>query len=207
MEDVNTGPNIYHLMHSLWFGKQPYFDNDDSQDLVKIWNILQDIGTQGTWIGLLPIKLCEMQDRYYTYMGLRSTGEKWGTELINKVLRATLHLWLQRNEVLHAQTKEGIKVMELASLHTAVEEELAKGMGGLQPDDYYLLDKDIEKIKEESLESIRGWLCSIKIARGDFEGAQVESMKDRGMKEHMQPKLSMREMNKFLDWRKVHLSE
>ena len=97
--------------------------------------------------------------------------------------------------------------MELASLHTAVEEELAKGMGGLQPDDYYLLDKDIEKIKEESLESIRGWLCSIKIARGDFEGAQVESMKDRGMKEHMQPKLSMREMNKFLNWRKVHLSE
>ena len=207
MEEVNTDPNIYHLMYSLWFGKQPYFDKDDSQDLVKIWNILQEIGTQGTWIGLLPTKMCEMQERYYIYMGLRSTGEKWGMELINKVLRATLQLWLQRNEILHAQTKEGIKGMELASLYSAVEEELSKGMGGLQPDDYYLLDKDIESIKEESMESIRGWLCSIKIARGDFEGAQIESLKDRGIKEHMQPKLSRREMNHFLDWRKIHLCE
>ena len=54
------------------------------------------------------------------------------------------------------------------------------------------------KIKDESLESIRGWLCSIKIARGDFEGAQLESVKDRGVKEHKQPSLSVREMNKYL---------
>ena len=93
------------------------------------------------------------------------------------------------------------------SLYSAVEEELAKGMGGLQPDDYYLLDKDIDKIKEESLESIRGWLCSIKIVRGDFEGAQLESMKDRGVKEHTQPILSVREINKYIDWRKIHLNE
>ena len=57
------------------------------------------------------------------------------------------------------------------------------------------------------MESIRGWLCSIKIARGDFEGAQTESLKDRGIKEHIQPKLSRREMNQFLDWRKIHLCE
>ena len=152
-------------------------------------------------------KMCEIQERYYSIIGARSTSDKWGTELINKVLRATLNLWLQRNEIIHAHTKEGIKGMELISLYSAVEEELAKGMGGLQPDDYYLLDKDMDKIKEESLESIRGWLCSIKITRGDFEGAQLESMKDRGIKEHTQPNLSVREMNKYLDWRKIHLNE
>ena len=65
----------------------------------------------------------------------------------------------------------------------------------------------MDKIKEESLESIRGWLCSIKIARGDFERAQLESMKDRGVEEHTQPNLSVREMNKYLDWRKIHLNE
>ena len=64
-----------------------------------------------------------------------------------------------------------------------------------------------KKFKEESLESIRGWLCSIKIARGDFEGAQLESLKDRAIREHAQPKLSVREIHKFLDWRKVHLNE
>ena len=126
---------------------------------------------------------------------------------INKILRATLNLWLERNEILHAHTKESIKGMDLISLQSAVKEELTKGRGGLQPDDYYLLDKDAEKIDNESMESIRGWLCSIKIARGDFEGAQLESMKDRGLKEHAQPKLSAREVNRFLDWRKIQLNE
>ena len=120
-------------------------------------------------------------------MGIKSSGNKWGTELINKVLRVTLNLWLERNEIVHAHTKEGIKGMELISLHSAVKEELEKERVGLQPDDYYLLDKDAEKIKEESLESIRGWLCSIKIARGDFEGAQLESLKDRGIENMHNP--------------------
>ena len=68
-------------------------------------------------------------------MGIRSSGNKWGTELINKVLRVTLNLWLERNEIVHAHTKEGIKGIELISLHSAVKEELEKGRGGLQPDD------------------------------------------------------------------------
>ena len=45
-------------------------------EIVTIWNILQDIGTQGTWIGLLPTKLCELQDRFYANMGIRSSGNK-----------------------------------------------------------------------------------------------------------------------------------
>ena len=199
LEDVNTDPNILYLIHCLWFEKKTSFDEDDPHEIVTIWNILQDIGTQGTWIGLLPTKLCELQDRFYANMGIRSSGNKWGTELINKVLRVTLNLWLERNEIVHAHTKEGIKGMELISLHSAVKEELEKGRGGLQPDDYYLLDKDVEKIKDESLESIRGWLCSIEIERGDFEGTQFESLKDRGIREHAQLKLSTREIHKFLD--------
>ena len=207
MEKVNTDPNIYHLFYSLWHGITPNFSKEESMELIKIWNILQDIGTASTWMGLFPTNLCELQDRYYKMMGLRSSGKKWGIDLTNKVLRATLSLWLQRNEIVHAQTKEGISGMEREVVFTKIEEELSKGIGGLQPEDFYLLDTNIDKLRGEPIESVRGWLCSVMIARGDLEGAKEEGLKDRGTISRCQPQLSEREMRRYLDWRNIHLKQ
>ena len=97
--------------------------------------------------------------------------------------------------------------MELAALYSVVEEELNRGLGGLQPDDFHLLGTNIHQLKQETIESVRGWLCSVKIARGDFDGARMESVKDRGMLSHTQPILTAREMRQFLDWRQIRLNE
>ena len=123
------------------------------------------------------------------------------------MLRATLSLWLQRNEMVHAQTKEGINGMEREVVFTKIEEELSKGIGGLQPEDFYLLDTNIDKLRGEPIESVRGWLCSVMIARGDLEGAKEEGLKDRGIMSRSQPQLSEREMRRYLDWRNIHLKE
>ena len=97
--------------------------------------------------------------------------------------------------------------MHLATLYSAVEEELDKGLRGLQPQDFYLMNTNIHRLRRDPIESVRGWLCSIKIARGDFDGARTESMQDRGMQSHHQPLLTAREMNNYLDWRKIQLNE
>ena len=109
MEKVNTDPCLYHLMLLLWHVKQPSFEKNDPTNLIKIWNILQEIDTAATWIGILPLNLCSKQNRYSNIIGIKSNGEKWRIELMYKVLRATLQLWLQKNEIVHAQTKEGVK--------------------------------------------------------------------------------------------------
>ena len=173
----------------------------------RMLDVLQEIGTATTWMRILPINLCTMQDRYYNMMGIRSSGKRWGTELINKVLRATLQLWLQRNEIVHAQTKEGLKGVEREALIIKKEDELAKGIGGLQPEDFYLLDTNMENLKGEPIESVRGWLCNAMIARRDLKGAQEEGLKDRGIISHHQPKLTGREMKKYLDYRSIHRNE
>ena len=128
-------------------------------------------------------------------------------ELIQRMLTATLHLWLQRNEIVHLQTDEGVHGMELAALYSEVEKELDKGLGGLQPEDYCLMETNIYRLRKEPIESVRGWLCSVKLARGEFEEARMEGLKDRGMQSHKQPTLTNREMRKFLDWRSVRLKE
>ena len=109
MEEVNIEPSLYHLLYSLWYGKQPIFNEDETIELIKVWNVLQEIGTASTWMKILPTNLCSIQNRYYNMMGIKSSNKKWGTELINKVLRVTLQLWLQRNEIIHAQTKKVLK--------------------------------------------------------------------------------------------------
>ena len=97
--------------------------------------------------------------------------------------------------------------MHLAALYSAVEEELDKGLRGLQPADFYLMETNIHRLRRDPIESVRGWLCSIKIARGDMDGARLESVKDRGIQSHHQPALTGREMNKYLDWRRIKLNE
>ena len=196
MEKVDTDPNLQKLISSLWYGKEPQLDIDDPMILRQTWNTMKDIGTQYMWMGVLPTTtLCQLQSTYYQTIGLRKSGTKWGITLINKVLRATLALWFQRNEIVHAQMEEGLEGMEIKALYTAVENELSKGLMSLQPEDYYLLDTNIHRLRREPVEYIRGWLCSVKIARGDLVGAQQESIRDRGSTTHIQPNLSPREMN------------
>ena len=60
---------------------------------------------------------------------------------------------------------------------------------------------------KEPVEMIRGWLCEILIARGDFASARLESLRDRNDISHIIPILTDREMEKYLDWRNVQLQQ
>ena len=44
--------------------------------------------------------------------------------------------------------------MHLEALYTAVEEELDRGLGGLQPKDYYLVETNIHRLRKEPIESV-----------------------------------------------------
>ena len=57
----------------------------------------------------------------------------------------------------------------------------------------------------EPVEMIRGWLCEIPIARGDFDSVRLESLKDRGDLSHTILVLNERGKKQFLDWRRISL--
>ena len=145
----------------------------------KISSIMREIGVQSMWMGFLPLGMVEQQSYHYQIIGSRRSGRKWGETFVGKMLRATLQLWLHCNGMLHATAENGIPGMNLIQLRGSVEAQLKLGKGLMDSDNWYLLDINIHDLMAEPVDSIRGWLCDILIARGDIEAAKEEGTRDR----------------------------
>ena len=62
-------------------------------------------------------------------------------EFVWKMLRATHTLWMERNNILHLQTAQRIKSLEMVALETAVNQQFTLGYSDLEETDLYLLEK------------------------------------------------------------------
>ena len=91
------------------------------------------------WLGLLPIGMVECQASYYQQIGSRKSAKKWGLDFIQKMLRATYGLWLERNNLLHLRAANGIRGLNSIALHTAVTHQYNLGHEGIEEEDFYLL--------------------------------------------------------------------
>ena len=128
-------------------------------------------------------------------------------EFVWKMLRATHTLWMERNNILHLQTAQRIKSLEMVALETAVNQQFTLGYSDLEETDLYLLEKGKQSLMKEPVGMLWGWLCEILIAQGDFASTRLESSRDRGKISHVVPTLSATEIRKYLDWWRVCLSQ
>ena len=113
------------------------------------------------------------------------------------MIRATHGLWMERNNILHPRTANGIKGLCIISMQTAVERQFDLDHENLDEVYHYLLKNDVETIMKEPVEMIIGWLCEILIARGDFTSARIQSLCDRNDISHIVLILTDREMEKY----------
>ena len=206
LQTIHTDPYLLQAITALWFGRDPEFEADDPQELCAMWDTMVDIGPQSMWLGLLPIGMVDFQHAYYRSIGESKTGSKWGEQLVGKMLRVTLNLWLARNDIVHVQTKEGMKGMNMVELKAEVTREVDKRVDDMMGEDFFLMDTPLDRLLREPIETIRGWLCSVKIARGDIDAARAEGLQDWGELSHEQPTLTEAQLSEFLDWRNIHLN-
>ena len=68
--------------------------------------------------------MVQQQQQHYHMIGSNATGKGWATKLVGKMLRATLQLWLTRNDILHLTTDKGIKGCTMIELKTLVQKQL-----------------------------------------------------------------------------------
>ena len=166
---------------------------------------MRDIGLNQMWLGFLPVGMIEYQANYYQQIGSKKSAKKWGLDFVQKMLRATHGLWMERNNMLHLRAANGIRGLNNIAIQTAVSYQYNLGHEGMEEEDFYLLETDEDALMEDPVEVIRGWLCDIMIARGDLASARLESLKDRGEITHVVPNLSAAEKRKYLDWRNLCL--
>ena len=206
LKDANTDPLLQYILSSFWHGEEVHFDADHPPELKYIYNTMRDIGLHQMWGGFIPTAMVAFQHEYYQTIGNNQTGQKWAITFIGKMIRATHSLWIERNHLLHLQTENGIRGLNLISMRTAIEQQLQLGYENLNANDHYLLDVELETLMKEPVDIIRGWLCDILIARGDLASARLESLRDRGNDSHCLPHLTEAEITRYLDWRNVQLT-
>ena len=148
-----------------------------------------------------------IQQQYYNYIGSRQKARRWGVIFVGKMLRATHALWMERNNLLHMRTLQGIHGLQLICLDRAITTQFELGYENLNQEDHYLLDRDKATLLQQPIDVVRGWLCEILIARGDFATARLECLRDRGEVTHCLPSLTAVEMRKYCDWRQVCLAQ
>ena len=207
LQETSTDPILIEIISTFWYGQELQLDSDTSPTIRTIYKILREIGVHQMWTGLLPNYLVDAQQQFYDSIGSRKSAKRWGTTLVGKMLRATHGLWMERNNILHLRTINGIHGLQLICLDRAVTRQYELGYENLNQEDHYLLEKEKQSLLQQPVEVIRGWLCEILIARGDFDAARLESLRDRGEITHCLPSLTPAEMRKYCDWRQVCLAQ
>ena len=94
---------ILEIITAFWYGSSYKLDSDEPYIYREIYSALKEMGVASMWMGLLPTHLVELQEQYYRFIGSRRRGINWGSEFVGKMLRASLKLWLTRNNLLHSQ--------------------------------------------------------------------------------------------------------
>ena len=166
LQKIDTAPSILELISTFWCKQQLQLDAEEPYIYREIYAAMQEMGVSSMWMGLLPIHLTDLQDNHYKMLGIQRSGQIWGRELVGRMIRATQKLWLTRNEVLHATMDSGLKGHTYVELKDLVTNQLQRGIELMEPEDQYLLELPLDTIMAGNMESIRGWLCSVHIARG-----------------------------------------
>lgn len=121
LETVDTDPLLLDLLSLFWHDDEVLIDPEYPLMLTSIYQIMRDIGLHQMWQGFLLVGMVDFQQQYYSQQGSKRTGKQWRVIFVSKMIRATHGLWMERNNILHLQTANGVRGLCLISMRTAVE--------------------------------------------------------------------------------------
>ena len=119
--------------------------------------------------GMISKEIVRIQSQFLERSESRMTIRKWAEGLVIKLLEVTHGQWLYRNVHVH-----DIKTGDLASkrkeeLRRALEDQLFQGEEGLEKEDEYLLDINLDTLDDLTGEDQAIWLLALKAAREAYQ--------------------------------------
>ena len=93
--------------------------------------------------------------------------DKWAKGLAIKLLEANHGQWLYRNMLVHATVSELKAVESKEELQREIEDQIELGGSGLDEQDRYLLEINLEDPETSTGEDQYYWLIAIRAARAD----------------------------------------
>jgi hypothetical protein len=115
--------------------------------------------------GMLSVELIELQKYALVEATSRLTIDKWAKELVIRLLEITHGQWLYRNVMVHDRTAGELASKRKEELRRGLEEQLELGEEGLEDEDKYLLEINLDDLGTSSGEDQTYWLLALEAAR------------------------------------------
>jgi hypothetical protein len=126
--------------------------------------------------GMILKEIANIQLQYYAVNGSRMSLEKWCSGLITRLLEITHRQWLYRNYVVPDPVSGTIATAKKEELLLEIEQQRELGDAGLQEEDKYLAEVNLEEMASSLGERHHYWLLAIQTAQNHYAlTAQWES--------------------------------
>jgi hypothetical protein len=142
------------------------------QELVGFWQeyrlfavSVDCIGWRRFMEGILSRELVELQKYALVEADSCLTVDKWAKELVIRLLEISHGQWLYRNMVVHDRTAGELVRKHKNEIWKALEDQLELGEEGLEEDDMFLLEINLEHLDASSREDQTNWLLALEAAR------------------------------------------
>ena len=110
------------------------------------------IGWRRFMEGMVSKEVVELQKYALVEAESRLTVDKWAKELVLRLIEITHGQWLYRNVMVHDKTAGDLASQRKEEIRTALEEQLAVGEDGLEEDDKFLFEINLDEFNETTRE-------------------------------------------------------
>ena len=146
-------------MHNVVWG--------NSQQFWRLGVSMDRIGWRRFMEGMISKKVVAIQKDFVEAGGCALSLENWAKGLVIKLLEVTHGQWFYRNIVVHDIVGGLEAVKRKQDLQIEIERQIELGGRGLDEQDKYLLEINLEDLECSSGEGQYYWLLAIQAARED----------------------------------------
>ena len=115
--------------------------------------------------GMILKEMLAIQQCHHTLIGSTWTISAWAKGVVVKLLETTHGQWLYRNVHVHDAITGTHAVRRKEAIRREVQMQLDMGGEGMEEEDKYLLEINLEDLNSTSGESQEYWLLAIQAAR------------------------------------------
>ena len=123
------------------------------------------IGWRRLMEGMISKELVELQKYALVEADSKLTVENWAKELVIRLLEITHGQWLYQNVIVHDKTAGNLVTRLKEEIRRELEEQLALGGEGLDEDDAFLLEINLNDLDSSTREHQEYWLLALQAAR------------------------------------------
>ena len=135
------------------------------QEYWRLAALVDCIGWRRFMEGMLSVELVELQKYALVEAESQLTIDKWAQELVIRLLEITHGQWIYRNVMVHDQTAGELVSKRKEEIRKALEDQLEIGEEGLEEEDQFLLEINLEDLGTLSGEDQTYWLLALEAAR------------------------------------------